>query len=131
MGISMSVIMVTDDEIRDFVEHPDRLEELLNRTIPYHGPDECYLLSYWRALERFVPPGTFSGGDVTYSEGLSDPPHALYSSTTKALAKVLSEQSGYMMDDPEKQRAFQRLGNFASEAARQGKGLIFCRYEDW
>jgi hypothetical protein len=131
MGISMSAIMVTDDEIHNFIEHPERLEELLNRIIPRHGPDECYLLGSWRRLEPFLPQGTFSIGDVEYSEGLSDATHALYSSTTKTLATRISELSGYRMSDPETQGAYDRLGSFVLQAARQGKGLIFCQYEDW
>ena len=44
MGISITVLMAIDAQIRDFRAQPIRLENLLNRTIPYDREDGCYLV---------------------------------------------------------------------------------------
>ena len=101
MGISLSVLMATDDQIRDFRAQPSRLEDLLNRTIPYTTEDCCYLADCWHGL-HYLLTGEVKGGElpwcalrrgeVTFT-GLSDPTHAIYSKTAKAFARELSKLS--------------------------------------
>ena len=168
MGISMSAVMTTDDQIRDFRQNPSRLEDLLNRTIPFESKDVCYLADFWDALHYVLTEGAdgselplcvLKRGDVKYSEGLSDPAHAIYSATVRALAgelRGLSESTLRERCDPRKMfearvyprrlwvspdladdtfrelmSYFRALRDFATEAARENRGLVFCRYEDW
>jgi hypothetical protein len=167
MGISMSVLMITDDQIRDFSQSPSRLEDLLNRTIPFVSKDLCYLADFWDGLHYVLTAGpdgaevllgVLKRGDVKYSKGLSDPAHAIYSATVRALAEELqglSESRLRARFDPRKMLEacvypgrmwvfpdladdtfrdlmsyFRRLRDFATEATRENKGLVFCRYED-
>ncbi len=93
--------MASDDQIRDFRSQPSRLEDLLNRTIPYTTEDCCYLANSWHGL-HYLLTGEVKGGElplcalrrgeVTFT-GLSDPTHAIYSKTAKAFARELSELS--------------------------------------
>ncbi len=101
MGISISVLMASDDQIRDFIAQPSRLEDLLNSTIPYTTEDCCYLANCWHGL-HYLLTGEITGGDlplcalrrgeVTFA-GLSDPTHAIYSKTAEAFAGELSKLS--------------------------------------
>lgn len=168
MGISMDALMITDDQIRDFRQSPSQLEDLLNRTIPFVSKDLCHLADFWDGLhyvltggadEAELPLGVLKGGDVKYAKGLSDPTHAIYSATVRALVgalRGLSESKLRERFDPremlearvypgrlwvfpgladdtfrELMSYFCRLRDFATEAARENKGLVFCRYEDW
>ena len=132
MGKSLSVLMITDEQIQDFV---------LTR-----GKGGAAL-----------PMGALKQGDVHYVKGLSDPAHAISSATTKALTaelQSLPEPSLRERFDPPKMLEagvytgrlwrppadgsfnelmgyFRRFRDFATEAAKEGKGLVFCRYEDW
>ena len=168
MGISVSAVMATDEQIREFRENPSRLEDLLNRTIPSGGEEVCYLGDFWDALHYVLTEGgdrselplcVLKRGDVRYSKGLSDPAHAVYSATVRALAGELQGLSESILrerfDLPKMLEArvypgrlwvfpdladdtfrelmsyFRGLRDFATEAAREEKGLVFCRYEDW
>ncbi|MCP4604442.1 MAG: DUF1877 family protein [Proteobacteria bacterium] len=99
MGISISVLMATDDQIREFKAEPSRLENLLDRTISRDSDDLCRLLDYWDALHFMLtdqgrntelPLAALKTGEVSYSD-LSDPAHAIYSGTTKAFSRCLQE----------------------------------------
>ena len=96
MGISVSVVTATDDEIRAFPGADGELEAALNSRIRL-GEDECYLEDYWDGLHYLLtgeaksgelPLSVLKGGDVRYS-GVEDPVHAIYSATVKGLAKEL------------------------------------------
>jgi len=101
MGISISVLMATDDQIHDFIAQPSQLEDLLNRTIPFTTGDYCYLSNCWHGL-HYLLTGEVEGGElplcalrrgeVTFAD-LSDPTHAIYSKTAKAFARELSDLS--------------------------------------
>jgi len=101
MGISISVLMATDAQIRDFRAQPSGLENLLNRTIPYSTEDKCYLADCWHGL-HYLLTGEVKGGElplcalrwgeVTFT-GLSDPTHAIYRDTANAFARELSKLS--------------------------------------
>lgn len=93
MGISVSVVTATDDEIRAFPGADGELEAALSRRIA-HGEDVCYLADYWDGLHYLLtgeaqggeaPLSVLKWGDVRYS-GLDDPVHALFSNTVRALA---------------------------------------------
>ena len=103
MGISISVLMATDDQIRNFIAQPSLLENLLNRTISYHyvSEDCCYLANSWHGL-HYLLTGEVNGGELPLCAlrrgevrftGVSDPTHAIYSKTAKAFARELSELS--------------------------------------
>jgi len=104
MGISVSILMVSDDQIARFQAHIGELEHLLTTTIPYFNKNKCYLSDYWGGLHYLLTKGesgriplvaALEKGDVQYT-GASDPTHALFSSSTKDLAAamaVLSEEA--------------------------------------
>lgn len=167
MGMSVSVLKVTDDQIRAFQDDPARAMALVNRVVPYASEDECYLADFWHGVhfllaqqvEAVAPPlGAVLQGDVTYQGG-AEPLHAIYSATTKALADEmagLTEAALHRRYDPPRMQKvypvrywltnerldaeqsfpelygyFRKLAKTAVAAARDGKGLLFCRYEDW
>jgi hypothetical protein len=174
MGISISVLKFTDQQIRGFIENTKQLEDLLNGAIVYDRV-KCYrLFSFWHGIHHYLltieagredlPLCALSKGDVEYM-GLSDHAHAIYSVTTKALVKELAALSettlwerfharmrkAYNLQDfykynigqawtfPEYlENTFRELMSYfnvlktvAAEAAKEDKGLVFCRYEDW
>ncbi len=162
MGISMSIYTVTDVQISEFAEDPTRVDEFALRSW-WRG--ECYLADFWhgvhflltgRAEEAELPLSALKTGDAIYTNA-SDPAHAIFSSTTKALAsqvQTLSEadlrknfdleamsESVYPIRPwlfPELAEStfseltfyFERLRGIAIRAAEEGKGLLFRRYED-
>ncbi|MFQ5572415.1 MAG: hypothetical protein ACE5G0_22300, partial [Rhodothermales bacterium] len=177
VGISMSVMMVTDEQIRDFEKHPDRADDLCNRLIPYGDEDACCrLFGWWRSIHDVLTEGRDASdlpfcvlhrGEVTFNP-VSDPTWAIYSPTAKALAEALQPLSesqlrelcasqgerykleierakergatAYQGVDPDAlwvshfRELMQYVFNFrdfAVEAARRHRGLLFCRYEDW
>ena len=96
MGISVSVLSATDDEIRAFPGVGGELDVALGRRIA-RGEDECYLADYWDGLHYLLtgqasggelPLSVLKRGDVRYS-GLDDPVHALFSDTVRALAAAM------------------------------------------
>ncbi len=98
MGISLSVLKVIDDHIRRFDESPKLLEALLVETIAHGSSSRCYLADYWDGLDFLLTEGqdkpelplcALKRGDVAYVD-TSDPTHAIFSTTTHALARVLS-----------------------------------------
>jgi hypothetical protein len=118
------IAIATDDQIRDFIEHPDGLQEFL-------APNDIELRD-WPNNEQFlkrVAPffffhGTSGCADVTFSDDALGV-HAIYSETTKVLVDRLAECSGYPMSSPEAYAGLSEIAEYARQAARQGKGLIF------
>lgn len=122
-------------------DHWDALHYLLTR-----GPNGAAL-----------PMGAIKHGEFEFRD--EDPSHGITSATTKQFAAALSALSRAELDeryDPPDMREkkvypgrywlnadravgiddetagyFDRLRKFATRAAEAGKGLIFCRYEDW
>lgn len=170
MGISTSVLFVTDEQIQEFTKHPIDAENLFIGCINFGTEKCCHLHQYWNRLHYLLtgeveggdlPLCALKRGDVTYA-GVLDPTHAIYSTTTKALSQelnTLSEQKlserfdpsrtitsgghpvypGRLWLNPKQTETtsrelisyFGRLRDFAVRAARQDKGLLFCRYEDF
>jgi Domain of unknown function (DUF1877) len=162
MGIKMSVLMVTDEQIYNFIQYPQALETLLNETIPSLSEENCFLSDYWDALHYILTPeinqtelplAALKKGDVYYSDGLSDPAHAIYTKTTKDLAEELKKLSRSELtercnlgrtikhhvyrnryatgDEEELLDYFGTLRNFVNKAVIENKGLVFTCYEDW
>ena len=101
MGISISLLMASDDQIRDFIAQPNLLEDLLNHTIPNATEDYCCLANLWHGLHYLLtgevrggelPMCALRRGEVRFS-GVSDPTHAIYSNTAQAFATELSKLS--------------------------------------
>jgi hypothetical protein len=165
MGISVSVLKATDEQIRDFQSRPKELEHLLTTTIPFASSDCCFLSDYWAGLHHLLTLGegkdkplmhAIQKGEVSF-RGTSDPTHALYCESVKSLAAELAQLGEADLRaryEPEKMSSvypgrywlfpafyehsfqellscFNQLRGYATEAAKEGLGLIFCRYEDW
>ena len=168
MGISLSVVMATDERIRSFVQAPESLDGI----VAAHGPDECYLADYWDGLHYLLtgdagagelPLSALKRGTVAFVD-VDDPTHAIDSATVAALTEVLQGLGASDLrkhfDPPamliagEDGRAiypsrywgpraspermfgelvfhFEKYREFVARAADEGKGLVFCRYEDW
>jgi len=97
MGLSMSVLIVTDEQIHDVERSPRRADALLARRIAEGGEACCYLHDYWGGLHYLLtggeasealPRGVLQGGEVRFS-GASDPTWAVFSPTAQALAEAL------------------------------------------
>src|SRR6266545_2995096 len=98
MGKSETVVMVTDDQIRDFVKKPSRLQDFVREAIALiRDPRCCHLFDWWAIIHYAItdgvpnaplPLGAIRRGDVQYSK---EPAHALYTATVKALAEKLKE----------------------------------------
>jgi len=98
MGISVSIIPVTDRQIRDFVEHPSRAEDMCNSIIPFGGKDECLrLFNDWRRIHAFLlgwrgedlPFSCLQRGDVRFSP-VGDATWAIYSASVQSLSRDLA-----------------------------------------
>jgi hypothetical protein len=148
LGISVSAVMATDDQIRECVTDSGQLEKILGVIVGV-SDRKCYLADTWRHLHQALTMGAdpdalplcaINRGEVEYGWN-SGPAHALSSTTTRALAEALGQLlSGPSLEARASavglrlsslQTEIGRLHDFASKAAREGKGLIFCRYEDW
>lgn len=166
MGISVSIVAATDEEMREFRADARKLEDMLSRTIPYSGDDRCYLADHWDALHYLLTGGpqgdappldAIKRGEIEFRG--EDRTHGVSSAATKALAAALERISEAALNerfDPKEMREksvypgrfwvfpglanqifeetmgyFGGLRDFAAKAAEAGKGLIFCRYEDW
>jgi Domain of unknown function (DUF1877) len=102
MGIKMSILKVSDEQIHNFIKHPNQLENLLNKTISSLSKENCFLSDFWDGLHYLLtaemdnnelPLSALKKGDVYYSKGLSDPAHAIYNVTTRNFAKELNRLS--------------------------------------
>ncbi len=164
MGKSVSVVMATDEQMREFMADPRTMHH--SRILIPLALDACYLADHWDILHYLLthgpqgaasPLGAIKHGDLEFRD--EDSQHGITSATTKALSAALSALSSADLDeryDPgdmseksiypgrfwvnarasdgisaETSGYFNRLRDFAARAAETGKGLIFCRYEDW
>lgn len=168
MGISTCVLFVTDEQIQDFTKDPSDAADLFVGCINFDEEECCHLHDYWDGLHYLLteeaeggdlPLGAIKRGDVTYAGAM----HAIYHTTTKALAQELntfSERELRERFDPARMSKaasggrpvypgrlwlypglandtfrdlmyyFGGLRDFTARAARNGKGLLFHRYED-
>jgi len=146
MSINISVIMVSDEQILAAREDPSALDDLLNRTIPFHGADCCDLLEVWRDLDTLITGGRpelgIRRGDIEFEEGMSDPAHAVFSEGAKRFAAQLDAVAEAMEAEPEKSQRgltaakvndllpyFKHLHAFVQGAVGKGSGLVFCTWE--
>ena len=100
MGISVSIVAATDEELREFRADPRKLEDMLSRTIPYSGDDRCYLADHWDALHYLLTSGpegdappldAIKRGEIEFRA--EDRTHGVSSASTKALAAALERVS--------------------------------------
>jgi len=98
VGISTCVICISDEQIQDFTKKPHEAADLFIGCINFEKEEGCLLHDYWDAIHYVLtldpeggelPLGAIKRGDVTYAGDL----HAIYASTTKALARELSTLS--------------------------------------
>ena len=121
MGISTSVLMASDEQIREFQINPEKREVFLTNIIGYFHMDKCYLANQAGRISALIVIETdnenpafnaLRSGDVKYKDA-SDPTHAIFSATVREVATALggileSPKSKY--DDPRKRSAlFDRL----------------------
>lgn len=177
MGISVSAMMVTDEQIRQFTEQPGSSDAVSNKLIPAGNQNACcYLFGYWSSICDVLtarqptdawPYDVLADGEVRFKQ-VDDPTWALSSEAVKIIAADMEEltepeiqtickpwgkswiaeikrakkagATAYRNSDPEKmwQREISdlasylfRFRDFATRAAAEGKGLMFCQYEDW
>lgn len=97
MGISMTIVTATDDEIVHYQAHAKELDALLTRLDT--ARPSVYLDGYWRALDDLLtqdgsqthlPYSALKIGDVYYQD-TEDYVHAIFSRTANALAMALAE----------------------------------------
>ena len=101
MGISMRVVMVTDEQIRDLRKDSDSHQSLVNL---FHKPDFCYLADYWDGIhfmltgERESSDSPLSvlkkgdvdfSGDADFSKRRTESTHAVYSAKVEAFDHAL------------------------------------------
>jgi hypothetical protein len=110
MGISMSLYLCDDAQIRDFSEDANRVNDFLIRS-PNRG--DCYLADFWDGIHYVLTSGTdardlplaaLKAGDVEFRGGV-EASHAIFSGTARAFAgelETLSEQTLRRRFDPGK-----------------------------
>lgn len=93
MGMSISVLAATDEQIRAFRAAPSAIDAI----IAAHGPDSCDLWDYGdgvhylltgHAAAGSLPLGVLKAGTTTFADA-ADPTHALHGAMTAALAEAL------------------------------------------
>jgi len=99
MGISMSVLMIMDRQIRKFRKHPRRAAILSNKLIAHGGDTECcHLHSSWTRIHDLLSHGRREGempfwalrrGEVVFNPRGFDPTWAIYSPSAKRLAEEM------------------------------------------
>lgn len=98
MGISMSLHLCADAQIRDFSEDVNRVNDFLLES-PSRG--DCYLADFWDGLHfllaggadaRDLPLAALKVGDVEF-QGATEATHAIFSGTAKTLAEELQTLS--------------------------------------
>lgn len=98
MGISVSILTVTDEQIRGFAKDVDGLERLFSGVAS--NLRACHLHDFWDGLHFVLtaesgdalPLAAIKRGDFHY-RGVGDPAHAIFAATTAALAQELSALS--------------------------------------
>jgi hypothetical protein len=104
MGISVTVVAATDDEIRRFSADTAALRA---RFFADAGPT-CHLNDFWDGLDFVLtaesgdalPLAFIKRGDIRYPDA-DDPTHALFAATTQHLAQALSA-----LTEPELRRRY-------------------------
>ncbi len=95
MGISRCVLFVTDEQIQDFTKNPGDAADLFIGCINFGKEKCCHLHDYWDGL-HYLFTGDVEGGDLPLAaikwgdESYADAVHAIYHSTTVALARELN-----------------------------------------
>ncbi|HEU0180413.1 MAG TPA: DUF1877 family protein [Blastocatellia bacterium] len=98
MGISMSLYLCDDAQIREFSDDVNRVEDFIIRS-PNRG--DCYLADFWDGIHYLLTSGTdtrdlplaaLKTGDVEFRGGASAT-HAIFSETAKAFAEELQSLS--------------------------------------
>lgn len=96
MGISTTAARGTDAQIRSYIDDPGAADELFDGCATAVS-GFCHLHDHWAGLHFLLtgdpeggelPLAAIRRGDVEYS-GVCDPIHAIYASTTVALAAAL------------------------------------------
>lgn len=110
MGISMSLYLCDDAQIRDFSEDVNRVRDFLIRS-PNRG--DCYLADFWDGIHyaltsgtdtRDLPMAALKAGDVGFWGGV-EATHAIFSGTAKVFAErlqTLTEETLRQRFDPGK-----------------------------
>jgi hypothetical protein len=98
MGISMSLYLCDDTQIRDFIENANLVNDFINGS---PGRGDCYLADYWDGIHylltgspdaRDLPLAALKAGAVEFRGG-AEATHAIFSETAKAFSDELQSLS--------------------------------------
>jgi hypothetical protein len=156
MGISVSFLKATDEEIRAFESRPKELDQRVTSIFGSVSLNRGYMAQFWGKVSVLIQEASGDKGRVLmglcYGElkykGTSDKTWAIFSETVKAVAEACEEASRAVPDPASARRYvefrhgidqhyeelmiyFTRFCGLVAEAAREGVGLIGAEYEDW
>lgn len=99
MGISVSVLYVSDEQIQGFNDKRQDASELFIGCTGFSEPECCHLHDHWDGINYLLtgdsdstklPLCAIKWGNMLYPTGVGDKIHALYPPTTRALAEALA-----------------------------------------
>lgn len=133
-NLCLAVLMAPDEQLRRYLTDSGPLEALLSEKISRSSPEVCNLFDRWRGVHLALtdrgrlgelPMAALEVGELTFGD-TSDPTHAIFSETTRALARHIDEVST-PADGSTNDLA--RLRDYVARAASRRLGLVFCLYE--